>query len=139
MSILLQVKQNELFENTRSTYKTQLTRFFNKSSATITAPGPDRLRVGPAIASPVNAMTAKHHDALPVVTAPARQTTLSLCELQPEWRQYPSSSTIPRTRSASILSNQASSGDELDTTEIVEEESAEEVKDMDASDETAET
>ncbi|OJA14838.1 hypothetical protein AZE42_00762 [Rhizopogon vesiculosus] len=34
----------------------QLTRFFNKSSTTITAPGPDRLRVGAAIATPVNTM-----------------------------------------------------------------------------------
>jgi hypothetical protein len=82
------------------------------------------------------------HSALPAAAAPVRQATLS--ELQSEWSQYPSSSTIPCTRSASTLSDQvlSDSGSEphmghAADSEIVEDESAEEVEDVD--DETAET
>ncbi|KAG1846010.1 hypothetical protein C8R48DRAFT_779746, partial [Suillus tomentosus] len=96
----------------------QLTRFFNKSTL-----APDRA----AMAGPAN--IARH--VLPVAAVPVHQTTLSM-RLQPEWQQYPSSSTIPRARSASVLSDQASSNDEMEPTEIMDsDESTEEAEDVD--------
>jgi len=53
---------------------------------------------------------AKHTSSADLVAVPLHQT-MSLPEPQPEQRQYTTSSTIPHTRSASILSDQVSSED----------------------------
>ncbi|KAG1901493.1 uncharacterized protein F5891DRAFT_1187343 [Suillus fuscotomentosus] len=101
--------------------RTYANSFTSQSERTSTL-APDRA----AMAGPAN--IARH--VLPMTAVPVRQTTLSM--LQPEWQQYPSSSTIPRARSASVLSDQASSNDELEPTEIMDlDESTEEAEDVD--------
>ncbi|KAG2127909.1 uncharacterized protein EDB93DRAFT_1269737 [Suillus bovinus] len=101
--------------------RTYANSFTSQSERTSTL-APDR----DAMAGPAN--IARH--VLPMVAVPVRQTTLSM--LQPEWQQYSSSSTIPRTRLASVLLDQASS-DEPEPTEIMDldESAAEEVEDVD--------